>query len=200
MNAPVVWPGPPAGCTPNPCFDAASLLQCYCDIQATTQLISTIVQNLLKTDPAFVQAFVDAIAASGSNLPLIGVTNGADAQSGQVGEFVLMQQSGVPYINGNATGAVTMGVLQPGDWDCWGTCFMTTDIESVSFYMNPTPAGFSGAVGATDAFTTGQVNMFPTSTIERGLISVPSLIVYSWGIVASLAGTANFQFMARRRR
>ena len=67
MNAPVMWSGPPAGCAPPNCFDPAQLLQCYCDIQATTKLISTILNQLLASDPATQAAVAEAVAKSGGS-------------------------------------------------------------------------------------------------------------------------------------
>lgn len=187
----------PAGCCP-PGGDMSALLQCYCDVQAATAFISKVVTDLAANDPAFQQALVDGIAASGSNLPLIGVTNGSDAQPGQVGEWVLLKQTNVPAGAGTVIQTLTMGVLQPGDWDVWG--HMIYDQFSYGqFVLNPVPAGFSGDL---NSFLTGVTqNASVTSTVTRALISVPSLIAMQVTTTNPGAATSfDFEFSARRRR
>ena len=97
---PLPWatPGPggqlpwlPPGCCPPGGMDA--LMKCYCDIQAAMAFISKIMIDLINNDPAVAQAMIAAIEKSGSTLPLVGVTNGSDAQPGQVGEWVHLVQT-----------------------------------------------------------------------------------------------------------
>lgn len=203
MNAPVVWPGPPPGCAPNPCFDAASLLQCYCDIQATSQLISKIVQNLLATDPAFTQAIVDAIAKSGSNIPLVGVTNGSDAQPGQVGEWV---QFAVPatYTAIPQTQILSLGVLQPGDWDIWANILVSTAVGWIECFLDPQPAGVSDSLfSVMGELSAGQEGVRLTSVVARASISVPTLFamqVQTNNINGTVAGNMIVTLDARRMR
>lgn len=196
------WGGFPAGCCPPGGMDA--LLQCYCDIQAATAFISKVVQDLAANDPAFQQSLVDAIAASGSNIPLIGVTNGADAQPGQVGEWVQFIQN-VTYTSAALSTTLTMGVLQPGDWDCW---LYATDFSGfyndVNYTLNPLPAGFVGNINAGNVQQSGTVaSVSIPSTTVRALTTVPSLIAVQLlinQIATGGGGTMDMVFRARRVR
>lgn len=198
MPMPQMWGGGssyPAGCCPP--GDMSALLQCYCDIQAATAFISKVVTDLAANDPEFQKALVDGIAASGSNLPLIGVTNGVDAQPGQVGEWVQMYQQNVPAASGTVVQTLSLGVLQPGDWDVWA--HMIYDQMSYGqFLLNPVPAGFSGDMNS--FLVGGTQNASVTSGQFRALISVPSLIAMSVTTQATAATTFDFWFNARRRR
>lgn len=190
------------GCCPPGGMDA--LLKCYCDVQAATAFICSVMVQCVQTNPAVVQAIIAAIKASGSSLPLTGVTNGSDAQPGQVGEFVTFQL-GMPY-----TGAVgqvisfSMGVLQPGDWDVWYTASATGLTTSIAAEINPLPVGFVNSLFASldPGSAAGEASVLVSST-TRALISVPSLVVIqmslNW-VAATTPGTANVYFVARRRR
>lgn len=205
----VPWPMPsgfPAGCCP-PGGDMNALLQCYCDIQAATAFISKIVTDLAANDPAFQKALVDGIAASGSNLPLIGVTNGADAQPGQVGENI---QIVVPPVSFPATGRVafpvSIGVLQPGDWDYWMTAETDIAVSNLQYILSPFPAGFSDPLSSiiTNIGSEPEI-VIVVSTIGRALISVPTLVVANVttnnvGAGGPGPGNVNLKFTARRRR
>lgn len=201
MTAPWPMSSYPAGCCPPGGMDA--LLQCYCDVQAATAFISKVVQDLAANDPAFQQALVDAIATSGSNIPLIGVTNGADAQPGQVGEWIDYGLA-VSYTAATQSQPVTMGTLPPGDWDIWASCNLEPGNTGGSFILNPVPAGFTAlglqTIGA--AAVTGQ-NISVVSAVERALTSVPSLINFTLTTNmggSGSAGAAGIYFTARRRR
>lgn len=199
------WPMPsfPAGCCPPGGTDA--LMQCYCDIQAATAFISKIVTDLAATDPAFQQALVDAMAASGSALPLIGVTDGSNPQPGQVGEFVDFE---VPFnvpVTPQLNIPITMGVLQPGDWDCWANAATNVWVSSMEIIQIPTPPGFSHGIAAMAAVPEGTTEQITVNAAAvRASISVPTLIVISVstnnvGNGAS-AGQGAVGFYARRRR
>lgn len=192
----------PAGCCPPGGMDA--LLQCYCDIQAATAFISKVVTDLAANDPAFQKALVDGIVASGSNIPLIGVTNGTTAQPGQVGEYVQFEVA-VPYTTAPQTQSVTMGVLQPGDWDVWQFSSFTTYVTGAQFNLAPEPAGFSHVMfGASEASGTGTVGIVVVCSAARALISVPTLVVFSLTTNGTAPGptpgTAEMFFCARRAR
>lgn len=203
MPNPMMWSGGgmPAGCCPPGGMDA--LLQCYCDVQAATAFISKVVIDLATNDPAFQKALVDAIAASGSNIPLLGVTNGTPAQPGQVGEYVqILQVAPYPATQGHVQ-SVTMGILQPGDWLAW--CSMGTNALTTGVYMelNPQPVGFTG----TFANELAGVGMGAATALIgppcQALISVPTLVVLQ--ITTNLGGpgtasTAAIFFNALRVR
>lgn len=204
MPMPQMWGGGssyPAGCCPP--GDMSSLLQCYCDVQAATAFISKVVTDLAANDPAFQKALVDGIAASGSNLPLLGVTNGSDAQPGQVGEYI-QSNVNVSYTTAMQTQNVTMGVLQPGDWDCWQFCECTTFMTGVQFILAPVPVGFSNTMQGAAVDSNGQVGTVVNGSAARATLSVPTLVVFSLVTngegAGPAAGTAVMSFNARRRR
>ena len=203
--APMMWSGYPpggfpAGCCPPGGMDA--LLQCYCDVQSATAFISKVVQDLAANDPAFQQSLVDAIVASGSNIPLIGVTNGADAQPGQVGQWVQTNTT-FPFLGASQTQSVTVGVLQPGDWDMWCSINFSVAIVDVGIALNPVPVGVVGNMA-----TVVYANSTPQSTTleavpTRALLSVPTLIVFQ--VITNNTGTGGagsgiLTFSARRMR
>lgn len=202
---PLPWPYPPGGipgCAPPGC-PPSSLMQCYCDVQNASAFISAIMIDAINNNPAVTQAIIAAIQASGSNIPLIGVTNGTPAQAGQVGEYVQILQA-VPYTSAQAqVQSVTMGILQPGDWLAWCSMGTTTLTSGLYMFLNPQPVGFTGTfanelAGAGMAAATALIG--PPC---QALVSVPTLVVLQ--ITTNLggagtAGTADIFFNALRVR
>lgn len=190
------------GCCPPGGMDA--LLKCYCDVQAATAFICSVMVQCVQTNPAVVQAIIAAIEASGSTLPLIGVTNGSDAQPGQVGEFVQLTASIAYPATPASTVSGTYGVLNPGDWDCWMYGLTTTVVGDLSQNLNPQPPGFNSdmqmRVEMPDAAGFGYL----PPTLARASLSVPTLIAVSIGtnFTASAGNAGVFEgvFCARRRR
>ena len=189
------------GCCPPGGMDA--LMKCWCDVQAATAFICSVMVQCVQTNPAVTAAIIAAIEASGSSLPLTGVTNGSDAQPGQVGEWV--EYVAEPAYSGaiDQTVVAPMGVLNPGDWDYWFQVSPSNTTTTVAAYINPLPPGFTSGLFATvDAGTGSQATTLVSST-GRALISVPSLVTLqlsmNW-VAVSPPGTANCVFMARRRR
>lgn len=209
MSSPVpmhtTWPMPaggfPAGCCPPGGMDA--LLQCYCDIQAAKNFIGAIVLDLMKTDPAFAEAMVQAFADTGAALPLTGVTNGVAAQPGQVGEFVEFEKNVSFPVTQGFTQNVSMGVLEPGDWLAWAFVGQSVASNGMSYTLNPVPAGFSNNLSQQIAGTvTGLATVLDAPPVQA-LISVPSLINFSLttnGDATGPAGTASVYFNALRVR
>lgn len=204
-TAPVPWPQPGVWPMPNAmagCCPPSNLMQCYCDIQNATAFICAVMVDCINTNPAVAQAMIDAIQKSGSNLPLLGVTNGTPAQPGQVGEFIRMFQQ-APYVATGTQTTVTMGVLQPGDWLVWSLMGTSTLVTGTFMVLNPIPVGFADslvqelagtAMGAATALVGG-----PT----QALISVPTLVAIQINVNtggSGAAGTANVFFNALRVR
>jgi hypothetical protein len=201
----------PAPQSPSCFSELAQLGQCYNQVQWLTNLLTEIVTDIITTDTAVQQAIVDAIVATGSNVPLIGVTNGSDAQPGQVGEYVQFSNTGITYPAATSnTQVVSLGILQPGDWDCllyFGTYNFTGGIQ---LQLSSTPAGFSTdmygvsiSIGTSDDPNSwgGQVFGQPA----RALISVPSLVAVqlSSNVTNDAAGSSTGGYMlfrARRQR
>lgn len=188
-----------SGCCPPGGMDA--LMKCYCDLQQASAFIGQVMLDQINNNPAITEAIIAAIEKSGSTLPTIGVTNGSDAQPGQVGEWVDMVNP-VPFPTAQQTIPVTMGVLQPGDWTCYGFAIPTTEVTSVQFLLNPVPAGFDSNMQA-QAISTNEVSSL-SAPVCRALISVPTLVVFQLttnvGSPGSAAGTMYLTFAARRAR
>lgn len=212
---PTNWPGPSFMPKTWPmsgpsCFsELASLNACYDSIQMMNQILAKVITDLVTNDKAVQAAIVEAIAASGSNVPLIGVTNGSDAQPGQVGEFVSFNQA-VTYPAGVAnTQVVTMGVLQPGDWDVWSTAGVYGFGGATQFILDPQPAGFSsqlqGSLLLPQTGVTGTAGSWIIGVMARASISAPTLIAMQFisnmfGDSAATSTSATLLVFARRRR
>lgn len=201
-----VWPMPSMmpvpGCCPPGGMDA--LMKCYCDIQAATQFICTVMVDCINTNPAVAEAMIAAIEKSGSSLPLVGVTNGQAAQPGQVGEFI--QFSSTQSINVPAGGEQTfnlpMGVLQPGDWDVESYIQVQSQVTLVSFGLQPAVPGFSSNVGGSLVLPGSGAWQYIRGEPAQGLISVPSLLAFtvSMGGPAGTTGQFEFYVVCRRMR
>ena len=199
---PQQWPSQRPGPTPPSCFsELYRLNQCYDDIRMMEQILQKVICDMAANNAEFQQCLVDGITKGGSNVPLIGVTNGSNAQPGQVGEFVPFQQT-VNFPTGTNTQMISMGVLQPGDWDCWAWSQpQTAVIEDASFYLDPVPPGFSNALpGAVWGVTAGAAANTLVSATCRASISVPTLLAFGYATVATAAGAAVFQVECRRAR
>ncbi len=201
--ASVPVPCPPPRPVPPDCFSwLAKQEACYNSVQQMEKFLAEVMKNLIANDPSITQAIIDQIVATGAALPLIGVTNGEPAQPGQVGEFVLMDATtSIPVAQ--TTQSVTLGVLQPGDWDVWlDNTFAGADIHDAQCSLVPQPAGFTTSLPTVFATSTGWEAMI--SSTCQALISVPTLIAFqitsNAGGAGSGVGTLNMHFMARRMR
>jgi hypothetical protein len=207
-NPQTPWPSPPTpmppGCMPPSCFsELAALNACYNSVQMMEMILSKVVTDLATNNKAFQQALVNAIAASGSNVPLIGVTNGADAQPGQVGEWYIQTQT-VPVTGAIAQTQTLSFTMQPGDWDVWYWVGTTVYVNDLQASVTPPVAGIEGSTYTIIATTTGASEAV---TIEspafRLLTSVPVLIplqIICNSTGAGSAGNMEVQMTARRRR
>jgi hypothetical protein len=205
-----IWPSPPPpGVPPWPqppsCFsELAQLNQCYNSVQMMEAILAKVMTDLVTNNVAVQQAIVAAIAASGSNVPLIGVTNGSQAQPGQVGEVKLFEQ--VITTTGAIAQLLTvnMGNLTPGDWDVWAWAYYNTELGSVNFYLQPVPTGFFYNMQAFHIDNPGILDDVVVSPQVQGLTSVTVPLVFGFefnqtGAVVT-GGTCAFFVAARRRR
>ena len=194
MFQPKSWPQPPS------CFsELASLNACYDSIQMMNQILAKVITDLVTNDKAVQAAIVAAIAASGSNVPLIGVTNGADAQPGQVGEFQSLQLN-FNYPTGSNTQVLTTLTLPPGDWDCWAWVTSSTVVNWLDFYLPTIPAGFSNDMQGFLQDSAAAVSVVCIGKTARALISAPNLLAFTFTTNAPSAGSGIMQVEARRRR
>ena len=187
------------GCCPPGGMDA--LMKCYCDIQQASAFIGQVMLDQINNNPAIIAAIIAGIEKSGSSVPLIGVTNGAAAQPGQVGEVYYGYQTAA-YATGNASGVMTMPTLAAGDWDVWSFCTVTTAMDQVQWGLQAVnQPGFNGnlqtALAVPDGV--GVVNL-PSNQVEA-LTTAPSLMNIQWyTTTAAAAGEIGVVVMARRRR
>lgn len=145
-----------------------------------------------------------------------GVTDGSNAQPGQIGEFVTFTQNFTVDGTAGGTGIVALGPLGPGDWDVqmtyaqqadWGT---TEWLGSFVVVAQPYPTGVGAGLSA--GWSTGDsgggeggLDMpFITPTV-RANITTPTTFSFVWtlvGIGALGTGTAPMTatLMARRMR
>lgn len=185
------------GCCPPGGLDA--LMKCYCDIQQASAFIGQVMLDQINNNPAIIAAIIAGIEKSGSTLPTIGVTNGAAAQPGQVGEYQLLTYNG-SFTTGNQDQVFSVGVLQPGDWFCSAYCLPSVPVTSMIFGMNPEPAGISTALQGYISDAAGAVGQLVVGQSGQLLTAVPTLMAFSMGTFASTAGTFQFGLEAWRMR
>lgn len=207
MPMPGMWGGGGSlpwgpGCCPPGGMDA--LMKCYCDVQAATAFICSVMVQCVQTNPAVVQAIIAAIEASGSSLPLLGVTNGEPAAVGQVGEFEVLTASQTYPATAGTYQPVTMGILQPGDWDIWAYVRPSTPMDWISISINPLPAGVYDSLSCVASSGDAPLQYFTlVSPATRALLSLPTLFVLNMGTdntTGGTGGTASLALAARRRR
>lgn len=186
------------GCSPN---DMTALSQCYDDINAAADLISRLMIDQINNNPAVAEAIIQAIQKSGSNLPLIGITNGTAAPAGQVGEYVQLSGT-LAYTATPASAQLSLGVLPAGDWDCWLWATFTSAINGAQYSLNPLPAGFAANPAASNFSTVWPANAILSTMTVEALTSGDSLIVADTAAAATSgqSGTMTVNFAARRRR
>lgn len=188
------------GCTPG--CPPSNLMQCYCDIQNAMQFISAIMIDLINNNPDIAKAMIDAIVNSGAALPLVGVTNGSDAQPGQVGEWLELVADPVNFPAGVVSQqTVTMGIMQPGDWNVEYVIeheLATANPADTSALVYPIPVGFSGGMPSVQ----GRAGHILISALARASLSVPTLVPLQLNIdnTGGQAGSCRIVFHGRRVR
>lgn len=187
-----------AGCAPG---DMNSLTQCYDDLANASDLISKLMIDLINNDPNVTQAIIDAINKNGSALPLLGVTNGAPATSPQVGQYIHLTGT-LAYTATPAQAFLSLGVLPPGDWDCWLWATFTSVTAGAQYQLLPLPAGFAANPYASTNSVVWPPQMILSSMMVEALTTLDSLIVVDAAAAASSgqSGTMTVNFAARRRR
>lgn len=186
------------GCCPPGGMDA--LMKCYCDIQQASAFIGQVMLDQINNNPAIIAAIIAGIEKSGSTLPTLGVTNGAPAQPGQVGEWVNLGGN-FNFSTTGGTGIVSVGVLQPGDWDLFTNATFTVSVAGAGFQLEPQPAG---VIGCDALLTIGSANaeeIVLVGAVGQALISVPTLFAFQASVVgAGTAGVMGIGLNARRAR
>lgn len=188
-------------CPPTGLIDCmAGLEQCYSDVKRAQWFIKQIMIDIINCDPSII----------GRGTPIVGVTDGSDAQPGMVGEFIYATAD-VPYAaypTQTVNPAVAPLVIPPGDWDVWGRLVMTGGFGVGAFFITTPPAGMSNNMGGwTGVYDNGTTvtSAWVIGMTARASFSTPTLPVFTVIVDqssdASLgAGTAQLWLEGRRRR
>ena len=203
-----IYPPQRPGPMPPSCFsELYALNQCYNDIQMMTQILTKVVCDAATNNTAFAQCLANAIAKVGaSTTPITGVTDGSNAQPGIVGEYVQMEQTVTYPATTINLQPVTMGVLQPGDWDCWAALQPNGFGGGSWFILNPVPAGFSTVMLGESLSQAAGLEAYATLGMPaRASISTPTLVVFNLTTnfdsdATAVSTSAQFYFGARRAR
>jgi hypothetical protein len=194
-----IWPpenpcqcgGDPNRCTCG-CHGGGSPGQCQSDIfQCWSQV------EMLKKIVADIIGEIGGPIKTG---PIQGVTDGSNAQPGEVGEYY-QNIMNVNFNSGTQTQNVAAGVLPPGDWDAYAMFIADLALSTAAFYLVPQPAGVShnmGGVWNVGSPTVAQITA--NASPARANLVVPTLFNFSLETVAPSAYVGQFYFGARRRR
>lgn len=148
--------------------------------------------------------------------PIMGVTDGSEAEPGAVGEYIVASSSVGTTLPSNVPLAICQIDLTAGDWEIWGTIDFQPAAgvspngiaASVSLYPDalPTDADLMTGVGVLNMFTTqsltsGQRQVLMTGTC-RSNSSVPMVLFLVGQTTLGGAGvlTAEGYICARRMR
>ena len=203
-----IWP-PQGTCGPQPpsCFSQiAKADACWDQSQALYNLVSKVVMDIFQTNPGIIPS---PPPSQGSG-PILGVTDGSNAQPGQVGEFVTgtasLAYAANPAITQNVNSLI---VLQPGDWDVRAFGQTSSAFGVAQFYLSPVPAGLSNEMNAVvfESTAVGGVLSWDTlvSATARASVKVPTLLAFAMAVNQSIAsglpaGTFTMWVEARRVR
>lgn len=169
----------------------------------------------LQSEVVTLQDKVAVLQNAPPSMPLMGVTDGSDAASGQVGELlrnIITTQNAV--VNGIAADVATLN-LTPGDWDVFGnivTSGSSTKVSDIKIWLSnqsrtlPTAADMATfAISELNFGTGGQAGVNTNTQIATGPtrvnITTPTTmylscsIAWSGGTVATAGG-----IRARRMR
>lgn len=181
-------------CPPPPIVDCmGSLAQCYADVKAAQAFLEQMLIDIINCNPDII----------GRGTPIVGVTDGSNAQPGMVGEIITL--TGVfPYNATQTQGPLSLGSLPAGDWDCWTYGYPSAWATDFEFALNPVPAGFENNLWGKTTVQTPTVWIVPVVGIQgRASTTQPSLIAFTCTANANGpgdAGTMAITFNARRRR
>ena len=167
----------------------------------------------LNADPvtplgAATRQYVDAKGGLVNN----GVTDGSNAAAGQIGEFVSSVRlvgNAMAVLTGTAKDVASL-VLQPGDWDVSGNCFLTGAtagaVSALNFWLNtasatlpvPTASGIGDMAIGVNGISNGSGG--PTGRLRVNVTTATT--VYMSAIVNFASGAASLYgaMTARRAR
>lgn len=181
--------------------DLDALIQCYADVNAAMDFLSRLIIDLINNNPAVAEAIIQAIEKSGSALPLLGTTNGTPSVPPQVGQYVQLSAT-LDYTATTAHALLNLGILPPGDWDCWLWATVTSVITGAIILLNPLPAGFAANPATSIWSGVAPPNAPIFSMTVEALTTLDQPIVADTQVAATSgqSGTMTVYFAARRRR
>lgn len=188
-----VWPPcPPAPCPPANCWDPVFALgQCWDDAAKAKAILKRIIADIIACDPSII----------GRGTPIVGVTDGSDAQPGMVGEWIkLTNFLAIPVTPQSST--LILGTLPAGDWDCTAYAWFDANVNDLYYeQVTPLPPGWTDAItGVLSVSNWERV----TANMSRALTSEPTVVAFQIVSNQNANGTAasqiNMVFQARRRR
>lgn len=196
--APAIPLTPLPGCSPS---EMDGLIECYNNVNNATGFISAILIDLINNDPAVAQAMIGAIQKNGSNIPIVGVTNGAPAITPQVGQYVQLTGT-LDYTSTVTAAMLSLGVLPAGDWLCWLWATFTANISGAQYWLDPLPPGFAATPFASNYSVIWPSNAVLSTMPVEALTSADSLIVANTSVAATSgqSGTMTVYFAAKRTR
>lgn len=177
------------------------LIHCYDQVNNASALISALMIDQINNNPDVAEAIIAALNKTGNAVPVLGTTNGIPAVPPQVGEY--LQFSGeILYTATTVQESLSLGVLPPGDWDCWLWATFTSVIQGASFVLNPLPPGFAANPSAAVVYGATPPNYPMFSMQVEALTSADSLIVANCQVAGTSgqSGVFTVYFAARRRR
>lgn len=178
------WPpGCSCGCNPCQCGGGwGGLMQCWQDLSQFQQ-------------------FLQCMLSQAGPISLQGVTDGSDAKPGYIGEFVNFTSGSLSFPTTSNTQTISIGVLSPGDWDCWANT-TDMDVHDATMTVNPQPTGFSSDMYVATGSAAELVTL--VSPMVRASLTVPTLVpiqlVTNQFAAAATASGCIIGFSARRVR
>jgi hypothetical protein len=166
---------------------------------------------LRSTTGALYMWFVDPTSSQWIQIPgmaapggISGVTDGSNAAAGMVGEFISLVGTSTTVSNNTATNVTgTQLILQPGDWDVWGTAQLTMTSASgvnagISTVSNTLPGPNYSAMNASSAIFGSCIMPVPRLRVSSASPTTVWLVCQINGGTGTL--NVNGSIYARRMR
>jgi len=137
--------------------------------------------------------------------PIAGVTTGAAARPGEVGEFLV--GSAVVNIVVNPLTQTILAqplVIPPGDWDIEAAFGSSVSWDALSFMLRPQPPGVTGNLQGFFGVFSPQPTLIDAVVIsprQQALVSIPTLLPFTISVFnTTVAGQGTLVVSARRMR
>ena len=172
--------GPPWLSSPQNCAnDLMALNCCYDDIVQMKAIIQKVMVDLLANDPATIAAVQSAAS--------LGITTGAPAAAGHVGEVLSDIPAAAIAVPANQWTQVATIALPPGDWQVWGSASFGATVGLTSFgaSINVTGNLVPGNLVTTLLAQGGQAGTCPTPPQEFNVSVATSVSLIVMGTVGT---------------